>query len=145
MGKALQLFPVLLTVLSPDLEEAPMASQSGTRELLNEHADRRRLSHHEWPWRMPMRALRFLNVAILSVLVGSAALVYGQDEKQQEEKPARQEEAKPPRHDEAKPSKQDKQQDKQMDRQDQKREEHSRDQIGYHGYHQRHPPERQLV
>ena len=25
------------------------------------------------------------------------------------------------------------------------REDHSRDQIGYHGYHQRHPPERQLV
>jgi len=73
---------------------------------------------------MPMRAVRFWNVAILSVLVGSAALVYGQDEKQQEEKPARQEEAKPPRHDEAKPSKQ----DKQMDKQEQKREEHSHDQ-----------------
>ena len=71
-----------------------------------------------------MRALRFLNVAILSVLAGSAALVYAQDEKQQEEKPARQEEAKPkrdeakpPRQDEAKPSKQ----DKQMEKQEQKR------------------------
>jgi len=81
---------------------------------------------------MLMRALRFLNVAALSVLVGSAALVYGQDEKQQDEKPARQEEAKPqpkqdeakpPRHDEAKPSRQ----EKQVDRQDQKREEQSRD------------------
>ena len=57
-------------------------------------------------WRMLMRALRFLNVAILSVLAGSAALVYAQDEKQQEEKPARQEEAKPKR-DEAKPPRQD--------------------------------------
>src|ERR1700676_2314662 len=54
-----------------------------------------------------MRALRFLNVAILSVLVGSAALVYAQDEKQQEEKPARQEDAKPqPKQNEAKPTRQ---------------------------------------
>jgi len=73
-----------------------------------------------------MRALRFLNFAILSVLVGSAALVYAQDEKQQEDKSARQEEAKPqpkqeeakpPRQDEAKPSKQ----DKQLEKHDQKR------------------------
>ena len=79
-----------------------------------------------------MRALRFLNVAMLSLLVGSAALVYAQDEKQQEEKPARQEEAKPkqqeemkpPRHEEAKPSKP----DKQMEKQEPKREEQSRDQ-----------------
>ncbi len=34
-----------------------------------------------------MRVLRFLNVAILSVLVGSAGLLYAQDEKQQEDKP----------------------------------------------------------
>jgi len=73
-----------------------------------------------------MRALRLLNLAILSVLVGSAALVYAQDEKQPEDKSARQEEskpqpkqdeAKPPRQDEAKPSKQ----DKQIEKQDQKR------------------------
>ena len=55
-----------------------------------------------------MRALRFLNVALLSVLIGSAAFVYGQDakndEKKQDEKPARQEEAKPqPKQDEVKP------------------------------------------
>ena len=54
-----------------------------------------------------MKTLRFLNLAILSVLVGSTALVYAQDEKPQEEKPARQEEAKPqPRQDEAKPPRQ---------------------------------------
>ncbi|MDQ1389191.1 MAG: hypothetical protein QOF56_2645 [Acidobacteriaceae bacterium] len=73
-----------------------------------------------------MRALRFLNLAILSVLVGSAALVYAQDEKQQEEKPARQEEAKPqPKHEEAKPNRQNEakpsNQDKQVEKQDQKR------------------------
>jgi len=73
-----------------------------------------------------MRALRFLNLAILSVLVGSAALVYAQDEKQQEEKPARQEEAKPqPKQDEAKPPRQNEakpaNQDKQLNKQDQKR------------------------
>src|SRR5258708_1030154 len=75
---------------------------------------------------MLMRALRFLNLAILSVLVGSAALVYAKEEKQQEEKPARQEEAKPqPKQDEAKPSRQNEArpstQDKQMEKQDQKR------------------------
>jgi hypothetical protein len=78
---------------------------------------------------MLMRALRFLNLAILSVLVGSAALVYAQDEKQQEEKPARQEEAKPqPKHEEAKPNRQNEakpsnpsNQDKQVEKQDQKR------------------------
>lgn len=73
-----------------------------------------------------MRALRFLNLAILSVLVGSAALVYAQDDKQQEDKPARQEEAKPqPKQDEAKPSHQNEakpsNQDKQIDKQDPKR------------------------
>jgi hypothetical protein len=75
---------------------------------------------------MLMRALRFLNLAVLSVLVGSAALVYAQDEKQQEEKPARQEEAKPqPKQDEAKPNRQNEtkpaNQDKQVEKQDQKR------------------------
>jgi hypothetical protein len=75
-----------------------------------------------------MRALRFLNVAILSVLVGSAALVYAQDEKQQEEKPARQEDAKPqPKQNEAKPTRQNEakpsNQDTRGEKQDQKRGE----------------------
>jgi len=89
-----------------------------------------------------MRALRFLNVAILALLVGSAAMVYAQDEKQTEEKPARQEEAKPkqdemkpPRHEEAKPSKQ----DKQMEKQDQKHEERSQDQAMPEKNKQEHP------
>ena len=73
-----------------------------------------------------MRALRFLNLAVLWVLVGSAALVYAQDEKQQEEKPARQEEAKPqPKQHEAKPNRQNEtkpaNQDKQVEKQDLKR------------------------
>ncbi|MGA8762105.1 MAG: hypothetical protein WB562_04365 [Candidatus Sulfotelmatobacter sp.] len=55
-----------------------------------------------------MHAFRFLNVAILSVLVATSAALYAQDEKQQEEKPARQEEPKPqPKHDEARPARQD--------------------------------------
>jgi len=75
---------------------------------------------------MLMRALRFLNLAVLWVLVGSAAPVYAQDEKQQEEKPARQEEAKPQqKQDEAKPNRQNEtkpaNQDKQVEKQDQKR------------------------
>src|SRR5258708_38254123 len=73
---------------------------------------------------MLMRALRFLNLGILAVLVGSTALVYAQDEKQQEEKPAHQEEAKPQPKQEAKPSRPEEgkpAQDKQMEKQDQKR------------------------
>jgi flagellar motor protein MotB len=90
-----------------------------------------------------MRAFRFLNLAILSVLVGSAALVNAQDEKQQEEKPARQEEAKPqPRQEEAKPPRQDEakpsSQDRQVEKQDQKRgQEQSREQAKPEG--QEHP------
>jgi hypothetical protein len=72
------------------------------------------------PWRIFMRRLNFVNVAILSLLVGSAAAVYAQEEKPQEEKPARQEEAKPtPKPDEAKPPRQDEakpQQDKPMEK-----------------------------
>jgi hypothetical protein len=76
-----------------------------------------------------MRALKLLSVAILSVLVGSAALAFAQDDKQPDDKPARQEEPKPepkqddanpPRPDEAKPSKQDAKQDKDMEKQDEK-------------------------
>jgi len=72
-----------------------------------------------------MRALRFLNLAILSILVASSAAVLAQDEKH-EDKPARQEEprtepkqdeVKTPRQDEAKPSKQDRQEQKQDERQ----------------------------
>jgi hypothetical protein len=67
-----------------------------------------------------MRRFNFVNVAILSLLVGCTAAVYAQEEKPQEEKPARQEEAKPeakpnevkpPRQEEAKP-----QQDQQMEK-----------------------------
>jgi hypothetical protein len=59
-------------------------------------------------WRMLMRTLRFLNVAVLSVLVGGAGLIYAQDDKPQEDHPAKQEDAKPqPKQDEAKPPRQD--------------------------------------
>ncbi len=74
-----------------------------------------------------MRAFRFLNLAILSVLVGCSALVYAQDDKPQDNKPTQQDEAKPqpqdeakPHQDEAKPSKQDKQEEKQDQKQEQK-------------------------
>jgi hypothetical protein len=72
---------------------------------------------------MSMRSFRLLNLAILSVLVGSAALVYAQDEKPQEEKPAHQEEAKPqPKQDEAKPAHPDEAKpSKQEEKQDEKR------------------------
>lgn len=58
-----------------------------------------------------MRALRFLNLSILAALIASSAVLYAQDEKQQEDKP-RQEEPKrqeaPSKQDKAKPeSKQD--------------------------------------
>src|SRR5271155_2708542 len=72
---------------------------------------------------MSMRTFRFLNLAILTVLIGSAALVYAQDEKPQDDKPARQEEAKPqPKPDEAKPARpDDAKPSKQEEKQDEKR------------------------
>ncbi len=42
-----------------------------------------------------MRAFRFLNVAVLSTLVATSAVLYAQDEKAPEAKPPRQEEARP--------------------------------------------------
>lgn len=63
-----------------------------------------------------MRTFRFLNLAILSVMVGSAALVFAQEEKKddtarhEEAKPQpKQDEGKPSRQEEAKPTKQEKQ------------------------------------
>jgi hypothetical protein len=82
-----------------------------------------------------MRALRFLNVAILSVLVGCTAVAFAQEEKPQDDKPARQEEPKPePKQDETRPAHQDEAQparaDKQEEKQDQKRDQdQSRDQM----------------
>jgi hypothetical protein len=87
-----------------------------------------------------MRIFRFLNLAVLSVLVGSAALVYAQDEKPQEDKPARQEDAKPqPKQDDAKPARPDdakpSKPDNQMEKQDEKR--------GQEQSHEQATPERQ--
>ena len=78
-----------------------------------------------------MRAFRFLNLAILSIVVAGASAVYAQDERpadkpahpeepkaQEEAKPQpKQDEMKPPRQDEAKPSKQEKQDQKQDEKQ----------------------------
>jgi len=79
-----------------------------------------------------MRAFRFLNLTILSVLLGTSALLYAQDEKQQEDKPRmeepktkpeepkKQDEAKPShQQDETKPAPQGKQ-DEKMQKQDEK-------------------------
>jgi len=90
-----------------------------------------------------MRALRFLNVAILSALVGCASFVYAQDEKPTEDKPAKQEEPKPqPKQDEAKPAHQNDAkpaaQDKEQEKQEQKRDQdQTRDQMKPAG--QEHP------
>jgi hypothetical protein len=98
---------------------------------------------------MLMRALTFLNVAILSALVASAGLLYAQDEKPQDDKPARQEEPKPqPKPDEAKPAHQDDakpaKQDNKQEKQDQKRDQdQSRDQMKPEG--QDHPEQQQAA
>jgi len=48
--------------------------------------------------------MRFLNLAILAMLVGCSAVIYAQDEKPQDERPTRQEEPKPePKRDDVKP------------------------------------------
>jgi hypothetical protein len=85
-----------------------------------------------------MRTFRFLQLAVLSVMVGSAALVYAQDEKQ-EDKPAKQEETKPqPKQEEGKPARPEEakpKQDNQMQKQDEKR--------GQEQSHEQAAPERQ--
>jgi hypothetical protein len=53
---------------------------------------------------MSMRTFKFVNLAVLSLLVGGAAALYAQEEKPQEEKPAHQEEAKPAHPNDAKPA-----------------------------------------
>jgi hypothetical protein len=81
-----------------------------------------------------MRALRFINLAFLTILVSASGSLYAQDGKPQEPKQPRQEEPrpesrqdqmnapqdnemKPPRQDEAKPSKQDKKEQKEQEKQ----------------------------
>jgi hypothetical protein len=53
-----------------------------------------------------MRAFRFLQLGLLATLLASSAVLYAQDDKPQEDKPAKQEEAKPaqPRQNEARPA-----------------------------------------
>jgi hypothetical protein len=81
-----------------------------------------------------MRIFRFLNVAILSLMLGSAVFVHAQDEKPQDDKPAQPEEAKPlPKQDAAKPAQQDeakpsKQEEKQEQKQEKQDEKQSHDQ-----------------
>ncbi len=86
-----------------------------------------------------MRTFRFLNLAILSVLVGSAALVFAQEEKPQEDK-ARQEEAKPqPKQDEAKPSRPEEAKPSRPDKQEPKQDENR----GQEQSHEQALPDRQ--
>ncbi len=82
-----------------------------------------------------MRALRFLHVSALCILVASSLALFGQDEKRQPEQPQRQAEPRPqmnqgePRQDEAKPSKQERQDQKQQEKQsrEQMKSDHSVD------------------
>ncbi|MGD0568104.1 MAG: hypothetical protein ABSA78_06835 [Candidatus Sulfotelmatobacter sp.] len=98
-----------------------------------------------------MRLFRFLNLAILSVLLAGSAALYAQDDKPQDDKPARQEDTKPPSKpeeakpqddvkpskDEAKPAKQDKQDEKQQKEEQKQEQKDSRDQMKPEG--QEHP------
>jgi hypothetical protein len=80
-----------------------------------------------------MRAFRFPSFALLSVLVAGSAVLYAQDEKQQENKPqqeeprpearqpeAKQPEMKAPKEGEAKPPQGEKRDEKQYEKQDQR-------------------------
>jgi hypothetical protein len=98
-----------------------------------------------------MRVFRFLNLAILSMLLAGSAALYAQDDKPQEDKPSRQEDAKPPSKpeeakpqdnakpskDEAKPANQDKQEEKQQKDEQKQEQKDSRDQMKPEG--QAHP------
>jgi hypothetical protein len=81
-----------------------------------------------------MRALRFLNLAILSALVATSAALYPQDDKPEETKPPRQEEPRPePKQDEMKPPRQDDAKLPKQDKKEEKQEEkQSREQMKEH-------------
>ena len=82
-----------------------------------------------------MRALRLLSFMILSASLGASALLYAQDEKQQEDKPKqeepkKQDEARPSRQqDEMKPSKQDEMKPSKQDEQDKKTQQQDEKQM----------------
>lgn len=106
-----------------------------------------------------MRALRFLNVAVLGFLLLGTAALYAQDDKPRqdearpEEKPSesrpaakqdemkapKQDEAKPPKQDEAKPSKQERNEEKQTEKQNEKQNENQPRQEMRGGQTQAHP------
>jgi hypothetical protein len=79
-----------------------------------------------------MRVFRFLNIAILSVLLGSAAMLCAQDEKPQEDHPPKQEETKPPKAEESKPeemgkpSKQEQKQEQKDEKKQEKEQSHEK-------------------
>jgi hypothetical protein len=90
-----------------------------------------------------MRFFRFLNLAILSVLLAGSATLYAQDEKPQEDAkpPVKQDDAKPqndvkPSKDEAKPAKQDKQDEKQQKDEQKQEQKDSHDQMKPEGQEQ---------
>jgi hypothetical protein len=85
-----------------------------------------------------MRALRFLHVSTLCILVGSSIALYAQDEKRQPEQPQRQEEPRPagnqgelkaPRQEEARPGNQDKQEQRAEKQQQKEQQKQSREQM----------------
>jgi len=110
---------------------APASHMSNSSELLNAHAGREAVKPSRIALEDVMRAFRFLNLAILLMLVASSTALYAQDDKPQEDNSTRQvepkpqpkqeakpqDEAKPLHQDEAKPSKQDQQEDKQKQKQ----------------------------
>ena len=86
------------------VREPPLASHMGTSA--------RSLGQRAGPWSIKsfsedtMRALRFLNLGILAALLASSAVVYAQDDKQQEEKPKQEEpkrQQEPTKQDQARP------------------------------------------
>ena len=73
-----------------------------------------------------MRALRFLHVSTLCILVAGSVALYAQDEKREPQRPAQQEQPRPemnqgemkePRQEEAKPSKEEKKEQKEQEKQ----------------------------
>ncbi len=85
-----------------------------------------------------MRALRFLNVTTLCILVAGSVALHAQDEKREPQRPAQQEQPRPemnqgevkePRQEEAKPSKEEKKEQKEQEKQsrDENKADHQMD------------------
>jgi hypothetical protein len=130
LNPALRSRPAPVSSKDPRMSARRLASDKGNSAHCWSRALRRPVSVKYFLEDL-MRALRFLNLGVLAALIASSAVLYAQDEKQQEDKsrqeePKRQDEARPasrqdetnrPRQNEPRPARPDQQEQRQQEAQ----------------------------